>query len=64
VEGGVRGGTGVTRGGHELGEAAEGALDGGGVGVGARLELEHGDRIGAAGGELTLGGEEDVSDGE
>jgi hypothetical protein len=62
VEGGVRGGTGVTRGGHELGEAAEGALDRGGVGAG--LKLEHGDRIGAAGGELALGGEEDVGDGK
>ena len=62
MEGGVRGGTGVTRGGHELGEAAEGALDRGGVGAG--LKLEHGDRIGAAGGELALGGEEDVGDGE
>jgi hypothetical protein len=64
VEGGVRGGTGVTRGRHELREAVEGALGGGGVKAGCGLELEHGDRIGAARREQALGGEEDVGDGE
>jgi hypothetical protein len=42
----------------------EGALGGCGVKAGYGLELEHGDRIGAARREQALGGEEDVGDGE
>jgi hypothetical protein len=60
AEGGVSAGARV--GGEEVGEAAVGALDLGGVGVG--LEVEHGDGIGAAGGEQALGREEDVGHGE
>jgi hypothetical protein len=61
-EGGGRGGIRVGRGGQEPGETAEGLPDGGGARVG--LELEHRGRIGAARGELALGGEEDVGDRE
>jgi hypothetical protein len=64
MKSGVRGGTRITRGRHELREAVEGALGGGGVKARGGLELEHADRIGAAGGEQALGGEEDVGDGE
>ena len=62
AEGGVSAGVGIARRSEEIGEAAEGALDVGGVGVGLQLEDREG--IGAAGGDEALGGEVDIGDGE